>query len=250
MESKMNILDGKTIIVTGAASGMGEQHARRCAEWGANVVLTDIQIDKGQAIASEIGKSALFLKHDVSSNDDWNNVVTKTDAHFGPMAGLVNNAAYGGHSLWDDLNEEVFMKFMRINALSVMLGMVAVVPYMKKLGGGSIVNISSTAGSKGAPGALAYTASKFAVTGMTKSAAQDLGEFNIRVNSVHPGFVMTPMLGDALAVMDSGAAARIPLNRMASPDELSPMVALLLSDLSGFVSGGEYFIDGGQSARD
>lgn len=244
------LLEGKTVIITGAAQGMGEQHARKMAAVGANVVMTDIQVDKGQAIAQQIGKSALFLEHDVSSSDDWKEVVRKTAEHFGPMAGLVNNAAIGAHTFWDDLTEELFMKFIRINSLSVMLGMTAVVPYMKKLGGGSIVNISSTAGSFASPAALCYVAAKFAVTGMTKAAALDLGEFNIRVNSVHPGFVQTPALASAMAALDSGGGSRIPLKRYAQANELSAMIALLLSDETGYCTGAEYFIDGGQTARD
>lgn len=246
----MGSLEGKTVIVTGAASGMGEQHARKMAALGAKVVLTDIQVEKGHAIAEEIGRSALFIKHDVSSNDDWKDVVRKTAEHFGPMVGLVNNAGIGAHTFWDDLTEELFMKYMRVNALGVMFGMTAVVPFMKQKGGGSIVNISSTAGLYGTPGALCYNASKFAVTGMTKAAALDLGRFNIRVNSVHPGFVLTPLLGDVMKVLDSGGSARIPLGRMAQAHELSALVALLISDETSFCSGAEYVVDGGQTCRD
>lgn len=253
----MASLEGKTVVVTGAASGMGEQHARKMAQMGANIVLTDIQADKGHAVAQDIGKAALFLKHDVSSGAQWAEVMRRTVDRFGPVAGLVNNAALGGYSFWDDVTEELFMKFIRINALSVMLGMRAVVPYMKQIGGGSIVNISSTAGSKGTAGALCYTASKFAVTGMTKAAAVDLGQFNIRVNSVHPGAIETPMLRaslglDETARLDTGSLShsRIPLGRIGRTDEVSNMVALLISDESGFCTGGEYFVDGGQCCQD
>ncbi|SCW80328.1 3alpha(or 20beta)-hydroxysteroid dehydrogenase [Sphingobium faniae] len=240
----MQRLEGKTVIVTGAASGMGEADARMMARLGAKVVLTDLQVDKGRAVAADIGSSALFVEHDVSSSEQWKHVIKATVDHFGPMNGLVNNAALGAGSYWDDLNEEIFLKFMRINALSVMLGMTAVVPYMKELGSGSIVNISSTAGKVGAENALCYTAAKFAVTGMTKAAAIDLGPSGIRVNSVHPGATDTPMLAGTMDLVKY-LFPRIPLRRLGRPEEVAGLVTFLISDESTYCTGHEYMVDGG-----
>lgn len=241
-------LAGKTVIVTGAASGMGEQHARYMATLGAKVVMTDIQDEAGAAIARDIGENALFVRHDVSAEDDWTRVVDATLDRFGPMHGLVNNAAIGGGSPFDDLTQEVFNRFMSINTVSVLLGMRAVVPHMKKLGGGSIVNVSSIAGKFGGRGAIAYTASKFAVTGMTKAAALDLGEFGIRVNSIHPGAIETPMLAGSRDLVQQ-LFARIPLGRIGRTDEVSGMAAFLISDDSTFCSGAEFVVDGGQTCQ-
>ena len=157
----MNRLEGKTALVTGAAQGMGEQHVRRFIEEGANVVLTDISAEKGQALAEELGEKALFIKHDVTSAEDWENVVSETEKKFGPIHILVNNAGISMNKSLLTITEKEYRKIVDINQVSVFLGMRTVAPSMKKTTGGSIINISSINGIVG--GAIGYTDTKFAV---------------------------------------------------------------------------------------
>ena len=177
-------LQDKVIIITGAAQGMGETHARLCMQEGAKVVLTDINTDKGDALAKELGDSALFIKHDVTSEEDWTQVVTATQDKFGKIDVLVNNAGITTHKSILDTSVEAYRKILEINQVSVFLGMKAVIPTMKAAKQGSIINISSINGLVG--GAIGYTDSKFAVRGMTKAAALECAPHGIRVNSIHP----------------------------------------------------------------
>jgi 3alpha(or 20beta)-hydroxysteroid dehydrogenase len=244
----MERLKGKIAIVTGAAQGMGEHHARFMAKAGAQVVLTDIQADKGATIAKEIGKSARFIQHDVGSVESWSEVVAASIAWFGGVNVLVNNAGISGTTPFDELTEDELTRFFRVNTVGVFLGMKAVVPSMRRAGGGSIINISSVAGQKGASGALAYTTSKFAVTGMTKTAAADLGKYGIRVNSIHPGLVLTPLLQAHIEYLDM-LIRRIPLGRAARADELSALTVFLASDESSYCTGSEFVADGGLTCQ-
>lgn len=182
----MGRLDGKTAIITGAAQGTGEVIARLFADEGASVVLADIQDARGNVIAKEIGKTAHFVHLDVRREEDWANVVSETNAAFGEIDVLVNNAAILLLAALDETRREDFLRVVEVNQLGPFLGIKAVLPSMKKRGGGSIVNIASTDGIKGMNGVAAYASSKWGIRGLTKSAAIELGRYAIRVNSVCP----------------------------------------------------------------
>ncbi|AIM37221.1 3-alpha-hydroxysteroid dehydrogenase [Sphingobacterium sp. ML3W] len=247
----MKKLEGKIALITGAARGMGESHARVFIEEGAKVILTDVNEEVGRALANELGDNALFIKHDVSSLEDWKKVVKLGEEKFGTINILVNNAGILGNiSKTADLSEEEYYRVCRINQDGVFFGMKSVIPSMIKLGKGSIINISSSAGFRahyGVP-SVAYTASKFAVRGMTKSAAVEYGPNNIRVNSVHPGFIHTPMMVEATNEDAGDGLNFIPLGRVAQPREVSMLILFLASDDSSFISGEEHVIDGGMLA--
>ena len=214
----MGKLDGKVAIITGAAQGMGESHARRFVAEGAKVALTDLNEKRGKQIADELGKNALFLRHDVASLSDWQRVLKETEAAFGPVTILVNNAGIiGPLASTVEISEEDYLKVIAINQHSQFYGMKTVIPSMQKAGGGAIVNISSTAGMLSVVRSpnLAYVGSKFASRGMTKHVAQQYGPDNIRVNSVHPGYIKTPMMAAATDETGGGIASRVPLRRMA-----------------------------------
>jgi len=245
----MSALTGKTALITGAAMGMGASHARLFIEQGARVILTDIEAELGQALVEELGNDAMFLSLDVSDHAEWERVVAKAEDAFGPINILINNAGIGGPKApTAELPVDIFLKVMGINANGIFYGMRAVIPSMIRAGGGSIVNISSTAGLKfneGTPN-LAYSASKFAVRGMTKAAACEYATQNIRVNSVHPGAVLTPMLANGLTDEECDAIGKlVPLGRFADPRELSQVVLFMASDASSYMTGSEVLVDGG-----
>jgi 3alpha(or 20beta)-hydroxysteroid dehydrogenase len=248
----MQRLNGKVAVITGAARGMGEAHARRFVAEGAKVILTDRSEAQGSAIASELGASAMFVAHDVTDAGQWAEVARKAEQAFGPITVLVNNAGIlGPMAKTVDLAEADYMHVCAVNQHSAFLGMKAVLPSMLRAGRGSIVNISSIAGmvaNYGFP-SLAYVASKFAVRGMTKAAAVEYGPHNIRVNSVHPGFILTPMMVEATDEVGGDALALIPLGRLADPDEVSQLVLFLASDESSYISGSEHVIDAGMIAQ-
>lgn len=244
-------LAGKVAIVTGAAQGMGEAHARLFVQEGAKVVLTDVNADRGSMIARELGDAALFIEHDVANEAGWTNAVAAAEKRFGNVTVLINNAGIIGpvQGLLE-FSAEDFLRVCAVNQLGVFLGMKAVAPAMIRAGGGSIVNISSIAGMLGtrASSNAAYCASKWAVRGMSKLIAVQHGKDQIRVNSVHPGYILTPMMIAATDEHGGGAAAAIPLGRLAQPDEVSKVVLFLASDEASFVSGGEYVVDGAMIA--
>lgn len=247
----MGRLSGKTAIITGASQGMGATHARTFIREGARTVLTDVNASVGRALAAELGPNALFIEHDVRKESQWAAVVSQTEKKFGPISVLINNAGIiGPVSDTLELTEEAFLDVCAVNQLGVFLGMRAVIPSMIAGGGGSIVNVSSIAGMVGLDAStnLAYVASKFAVRGMTKLAARRHGRQNIRVNSVHPGYIKTPMMVAATDDAGGGAAADIPLGRFADPEEVSSLMVFLASDESSFISGAEHVIDGGMIA--
>lgn len=248
----MGRLSGKVAVITGAARGMGESHAKYFISEGAQVVLTDLTETAGQQLAKQLGSNAIFLQHDVTSADSWKEVVRQAESFFGPINVLVNNAGVLGpvaNTL--ELTEEDYHKVCNVNQHSVFLGMQAVLPSMLKAGIGSIVNISSIAGiaaNYGFPN-LAYVASKFAVRGMTKATAIEYGLKNIRVNSVHPGFIQTPMMVEATDENGGDALSLIPLGRIADPQEVSNLVLFLASDESSYITGSEHVIDAGMLAQ-
>jgi 3alpha(or 20beta)-hydroxysteroid dehydrogenase len=240
-------LDGKIAIITGAAQGMGASHARKFIEEGAKVVLTDLNDEKGNALAAELGENALFIKHNVTSADDWATVVAETEKAFGSVNVLVNNAGITMAKSILEVTEEEYRRIVDINQVSVFLGMKAVIPSMQKAGSGSIVNISSINGI--VAGAIGYTDTKFAVRGMTKAAAIEGAHYGIRVNSVHPGVIATPMVvqEDTKAAVEE-FSKHIPLKRVAQPEEVSSLVVYLASDESSYSTGAEFIIDGGLTA--
>lgn len=243
----MKKLLDRVAIVTGGARGMGESHVRRFVEEGAKVVFTDINEEVGEKLSSELGENALFVKHDVTDESGWQEVIEKTEAAFGPVNVLVNNAGISMSKSIFDMSVEDYKKIIDINQVSVFLGIKAVLPSMQKAEGGSIVNISSMNGIVG--GAVGYTDSKFAVRGLTKAAALQVGHLGIRVNSVHPGVIETPMVteGDAVEQIKE-FAKHIPMRRTAQSEEVTNMVLFLASSDSSYSTGSEFIIDGGLTA--
>jgi len=248
----MNRLLNKTAIISGAARGMGESHATQFVAEGANVVMTDLSEAAGQKLAEKLGPKARFIKHDVTQPEDWKKVVAFAEKTFGAVNILVNNAGIlGPLATTETLTDTDYMKVCAINQHGVFFGMRAVIPALLRAGGGSIVNISSIAGmvaNYGFP-SLAYVASKFAVRGMTKATAIEFGRKNIRVNSVHPGFIQTPMMVEATDEVGGDALAQIPLGRIADPREVSNLVIFLASDESSYITGQEHVIDAGMTAQ-
>ena len=247
----MNRLAGKVAIITGASQGMGAAHARAFVAQGAKVVLGDLNERAGDKLAAELGPDAIFVKQDVSNGADWKRVLAEGQRHFGTINVLVNNAGIlGTLAATTELPEAEFLRVCSINQTGVFLGMQSVLPGMIASGGGAIVNISSIAGLVAICGApnLAYVASKFAVRGMSKQVAVEYGDKNIRVNSVHPGYIKTPMMVAATDETGGGALTQIPLRRMAEAAEVSNLVVFLASDESSFITGTEHVIDGGMTA--
>lgn len=248
----MNRLKGKVAVITGASRGMGEAHARGFVAEGAKVILTDVRSDLGHKLASELGPDAMFVEHDVASREGWQRVVAQGEARFSTINVLVNNAGIlGPIAKTVDLAEEDYLRVCAVNQHSVYLGMQAVIPSMQRAGVGSIVNISSISGlvaNYGTP-SVAYVGSKFAVRGMSKAAAMEYGRENIRVNSVHPGFILTPMMVEGTDENGGEAASIIPMGRIAKPSEVTNLVVFLASDEASYITAGEYVIDAGLSAQ-
>lgn len=248
----MGRLNGKVAIITGAAQGMGAAHARRFINEGAAVLLTDIDEARGKELASELGSKAAFMALDVASEGGWAAAVAQAESLFGPVSVLVNNAGIiGAATRCADLSESEFLRVCAINQTSVFLGTKHVIPSMQRAGGGSIVNISSISGIVAIYGTpnVAYAASKFAVRGITKQVAIEYGKDSIRANSVHPGYIKTKMMTDALD--EEGikiASASVPIGRVGEVEDVSNLVVFLASDESGFITGSEYIIDGGLTA--
>ena len=242
-------LNGKVAIVTGAARGMGEATARLLVEQGAKVVVADILDDEGRKVAEDLGDSAVYVHLDVTDGAQWQAAVAAS-AEFGALNVLVNNAAILIHKTIMDTTEDDFMAVTRINQLGVFLGMQSVFEAMKAGGGGSIINVSSIDGMQSKNSLVAYSASKWAVRGMTKTAALEMGKYNIRVNSVHPGGVYTSMHG--MEHMTREQADEIyalqALPRVGMPVEVAAVTAFLASDEASYSTGSEFMADGGWHA--
>ena len=242
----MNRFQGKIILVSGAGRGQGAAEARRLIKEGARVVLGDVREQEGFDLAGSLGERASFRRLDVSAAADWDKIVAHCE-QLGGLHGMINNAGIYQPKPIRDTEPELLEAHFRVNQLGVVLGLKSVAPLMQRSGGGSIVNISSTAGLQGIPNAIAYVGTKWAVRGMTKTAALELAPSNIRVNSVHPGLIDTPMLNSRARDDLERRAAMIPLRRMGTVDDVTNLVLFLLSDESAYVTGAEISVDGGLS---
>lgn len=233
-------LDNEVALVTGGARGMGATHAKALLAEGAKVVIADVLDEPGLALAEELGDGAIFVHLDVTVEASWASALATVEKQFGPVTVLVNNAGIANSGSLGDYTLEQWTTIMAVNATGVFLGIKLVTPGMKKAKRGSIINISSVEGLRGGAFLHGYVASKFAVRGLTKSAAMELGGYGIRVNSVHPGFIETPMT----AGIDS-KQLQIPLHRGGQPEEVSKMIVFLASDDSSYSTGAEFVVDGG-----
>ena len=236
----------KVILISGGARGQGAAEARLLVAEGAKVVIGDVLDAEGRRLADELGSAAVFLHQDVTEAADWNKAVDAAQA-FGGLHGMVNNAGIYIPRTLMETDAALFERHMRINQLGSFLGMQAVVETMERSGGGSIVNISSVAGLRGSPGAIAYSATKWALRGMTKAAAIDLAPRGIRVNSVHPGPIDTEMLNVRTPEQTQRRVQQVPMKRMGTAEEVAKLVLFLLSEDSSYITGAEVSIDGGVS---
>jgi len=249
----MGRLDDKVALITGGARGQGAAEARLFVAEGAHVVLSDVRDDDGELLAKQLGERAIYCHHDVTSEDDWTATVASTVSTFGRVDVLVNNAGVFTVLGMTMTSLDEYMRIVTINQVGTFLGMKAVAEPMIGQHAGSIINISSVAGLGGSAGTIAYTATKFAVRGMTKVAALEMAPFGVRVNSVHPGLIDTPMMTDAFADMDSetirkSLEATVPFGRFASADDVARLVLFLASDDSAYSTGSEFVVDGGMTA--
>jgi 3alpha(or 20beta)-hydroxysteroid dehydrogenase len=244
----MGRLDGKVALISGGARGQGAAEARLFIAEGARVVIGDVLDAEGKETAAALGDAAYFAHLDVTDEEGWRTVVAEIQDRFGPVNILVNNAGVLSFGRVDQIELAEFERVMQVNVNGVFLGIKAVVPSMKAGGGGSIVNTSSTSGLQGLPFLGAYVASKWAVRGLTKTAAIDLGHDGIRVNSIHPGGIDTPMIAGTTS--DAPFYQRLPVPRMGTPEEVARAVLFLASDDSSYISGAELAIDGGATCGD
>jgi 3alpha(or 20beta)-hydroxysteroid dehydrogenase len=233
-------LQGTVALVTGAARGMGAEHVRGLVAAGAKVVATDVLDADGEALVAELGSAVVYRHLDVTDDDAWSATVAEVEATLGPIGVLVNNAGIVTFGSIDGLAPADWQRTIDINLTGVWLGMHHVVPSMKKAGGGCIVNISSTAGLQGYANLGAYVASKWGVRGLTKTAALELGAFGIRVNSIHPGPIRTPMI----AGLPDDMAAGQPIARVGEPSEVTELLLFILQGAT-YSTGHEFVVDGG-----
>jgi 3alpha(or 20beta)-hydroxysteroid dehydrogenase len=243
----MGRLDGKVALVSGAARGIGASTARVLVEEGARVGIADVLDEDGELLAKDLGDRALFVHLDVTNEDEWSRAVDEVESRFETLNALVNNAAILRFGSIQSTSVDDYMAVIRVNQVGCFLGMRAALPSLRRAGGGSIVNLSSIDGLRGSANQIAYNASKFAVHGMTKAAAVELGGEGIRVNSVHPGGIDTPMVrAQGLENFDLDRLfRRIPLARAGRPEEIARAIAFLVSDDSSFCTGAELVVDGG-----
>jgi 3alpha(or 20beta)-hydroxysteroid dehydrogenase len=245
----MGRLEGKVALITGGARGQGAAEARLFAAEGSFVVLTDVLDDDGKQTAADIGAAATFHHHDVTSENEWTGIVDAVLAEHGRLDVLINNAGILAVAPLMMTTEAEYRRVIDVNQIGTFLGMKAVVPHMVENQRGSIINISSVAGLIGSPGLFAYGASKWAVRGMTKSVAREVAPFGVRVNSIHPGIIETPMLEEFenLGIMPRVMEA-VPMGRKAEAVEVAHLALYLASDDSAYSTGSEFIVDGGMTA--
>jgi 3alpha(or 20beta)-hydroxysteroid dehydrogenase len=237
-------LDGKVALITGGARGQGAAEARLFLAEGAQVIVSDVLDDDGGALVADLGAGARYQHHDITDPDGWDAAVALAVDTFGRLDVLVNNAGTHHVTRIEDETLEVFERTLQVNLVGTFLGIKAAIAPLRAVGGGSIVNISSTGGLKGFFGHGAYGAAKWGVRGLTRTAANELGRDRIRVNSVHPGPIRTPMVPD----IDDERYSRLPLRRPGEPEEVANLVLFLASDESSYITGAEHVVDGGSVA--
>ncbi len=247
----MGRLDGKVAIITGAARGQGEAEARLFAAEGAKVVVADVLADEAAAVAADIGDAARAATLDVTSEEAWTTVVAETEEAWGPITTLVNNAGILDFNAVERYDTERFRTVLDVNVMGAFLGIKCATPSLARSGHGSIINISSNGGMEGLPYLSAYSTSKWALRGLSRSSAIELGRRNIRVNTVHPGGIDTPMTRFEGGNNETAAFYQnLPIKRQGTVDDVAPVVLFLASDEAGYVTGSEYVVDGGHLAGD
>lgn len=247
-----NRLQGKIAIITGGARGIGEAHARLFAAEGAKVAVTDILTAEGKETVASIkasGGDAIFLQHDVTKEADWARVVADTIQQYGGLTSLVNNAGFANLKGVEEETLEGFNNIVAVCQTGVWLGMKATMPALKKSGNGAIVNISSLYGIIGTPSMISYHGAKGAVRLMTKSAALEYAKQGVRVNSVHPGIIETPLAMTLAQEYLDAITATTPMGRRGKPVDIASMSLFLCSDEANFITGAEFVVDGGWGAQ-
>ena len=234
----------RVYLISGGARGLGSAQARQLVAEGGKVVIGDVLQDEGRKLAAELGPACVFLPLDVGSEAQWAEAVAAAE-RLGRLHGLVNNAGVYTPTPMLETGVAQFERHTRVNQLGTFLGMRMVVPAFERTGGGAIVNMSSTVGLRSAPNAIAYTATKWAVRGMTKAAALELAGKNIRVNSVHPGPIDTDMLNVRTREENLRRVQQVPMKRLGTKEEIAGLVLFLLSDESRYMTGSEVAMDGG-----
>lgn len=248
-------LESEVAIVTGGARGLGRAIAEVYVAEGARVCIADVRIELAQRVAEALGDSAIALELDVTDEQSWNLAIGACEQAFGSVSVLVNNAGLAEGAAIDDTTLESYRRVTEVNQTGVFLGMKSVIPAMKRLGHGSIINMSSIDGLVGSPRIISYIASKWAVRGMTKAVAMEMGPYSIRVNSIHPGHVVTELgLRDGVepgvitAMVEEHTARHAPMQRTGTPQEIAAMAVFLASNESSYCTGAEFVVDGGFTA--